>query len=102
MKQILEKIQSAIPENVRLDLTKRIATSPQSVVEISKNLKQMAENNYEIRSILFKNNESAIYFSGDILAKTLYNFWIKGGNIEEHFIENAQMTSYSSGFECIW
>jgi hypothetical protein len=102
MKDILEKIQSAIPDNIRIDLTKSIATSAPKIVEISKNLKQMAESNYEIRSVLFKNNESAIYFSGDILAKTLHNFWIRGGEIEHHFVENAQITSYSAGFECLW
>ena len=49
--------------------------------------------------MLFKNNEDALHFSGDILAKTFYNFWIKGGDLEEHFIDIAKETSHYANFE---
>jgi len=102
MENILKNIESSIPENLKIDLKKRISTASPILLQMSSQLKQMATNNYDIRSILFKNDEDAIYFSGDILAKTLYNFWIKGGQIEDHFIENAQSTSYYSNFKCLW
>lgn len=102
MQQILQNIENSITENLKTDLKKRIATSTPILLQLSSQLKHMATNNYDIRSILFKNDEDAIYFSGDILAKTLYNFWIKGGQIEDHFIENAQSTSYYSNFKCLW
>jgi hypothetical protein len=102
MKEVLQKIEGSIPEKVKLDLRKRPITGSQIFFEMSKHLKEMVENNYEIRNILFKSNEDAIYFSGDILAKALSSFWIKGGEIEEHFVESAQMTSFYARFECLW
>ena len=102
MKEILQKIESSIPENLQLDLKRRIVTRAQSFSELSKQFKNITENNYEIRSALFKNNNDAIYFSGDILTKTFYDFWTKGGEIQDHFVENAQIASYVSNFECLW
>ena len=102
MKEILENIEKSIPEKLKVDMKKRIATAPPFLMELSSQLKNYSINNYDIRNSLFKNNENALYFSGDILAKTLYSFWIKGGDIEQHFIENAQRISYSSQFECLW
>jgi hypothetical protein len=102
MKEVLQKIESAIPEKIKLDLRKKLVTGSQITFEMSKHLKEMAENNYEIRNILFKNNQDALYFSGDILAKALSSFWIKGGEVEDHFIESAQMTSFYARFECLW
>jgi hypothetical protein len=102
MKEVLQKIESSIPEKVKLDLRKKLVTGSQIIFEMSKHLKEMAENNYEIRNSLFKNNQDALYFSGDILAKALSSFWIKGGEIEEHFVESAQMTSFHARFECLW
>lgn len=102
MKDILENIEKSIPEKLKIDLKKRIATAPPLLAEFSNQLKQMAVNNYDVRYKLFKNNNDAIHFSGDILASTLYDFWMQGGEIEYHFVENAQRTSYSSQFECIW
>ena len=52
--------------------------------------------------MLFKNNEDALHFSGDILAKAFYNFWIKGGELEEHFIASAKETSDYANFEYFW
>ena len=102
MKEVLQKIESAIPEKIKLDLRKKLVTGSQIAFEMSKHLKEMTENNYEIRNILFKNNQDAIHFSGDILAKTLCSFWTKGGDLEAHFIDNAQQTSYHARFECLW
>lgn len=99
---ILENINNSIPENVKIGLKKKITTFSTSFIEFSNNLKNLAHNNYDIRSVLFKNNEDALHFAGDILAKTLYNFWTRGGDLESHFIENAQQTSYHAGFECLW
>jgi hypothetical protein len=102
MKEILERIETSIPENVKNTFRKKICTSAINVPEVSKHLKNMVESNYEIRNVLFKNNDDAIYFSGDILSKTFCEFWIKGGKIEDIFIEKAQSTSYSAQFECLW
>jgi hypothetical protein len=99
---ILENINNSIPENVKISLKKKIATFPASFIEFSNNLKNLANDNYDIRSVLFKNNEDALYFAGDILAKTFYSFWTKGGDLEAHFMDNAQQTSYHAGFECLW
>jgi ubiquinone biosynthesis protein COQ9 len=102
MEQILENIEKSIPENLKADLKKRIATATPILLQLSNQLKQMAINNYDVRSVLFKNSEDAIYFSGDILAKTLHDYWIKRDPIKEIFIENAQATAFYAGFECVW
>jgi len=100
--EVLNKIESSIPENVKFNLKRRYATAAPSIIELSNQLKQMSENNYEIRSILFKNNDDALYFSGDILAKTLYDFWIKGGSVYESFIENAKIISFINRLKPLW
>ena len=102
MLKILENINESIPENIKIDLGRRVATYPTSFIQFSNKLKQIVYNNSEIKKKLFKNNEDALYFSGDILAKTFYNFWIKGGDLEHHFINSAKETSYHAGFECLW
>ena len=102
MKEILNNIEKSVPENLKTDLKKRIVTSPQLLTEFSNQLKELSSNNYDIRYKLFNNSPDAVYFSGDILAKSLYDFWIKGGELEHHFIENAQRASYSYQFECLW
>ena len=99
MKEILYSINSSIPDNIKIDLKKRFATWSVNFIQFSNHLKQLAQNNYDIRSVLFKNNEDALHFSGDILAKTFYNFWIKGGDLEEHFIDIAKETSHYANFE---
>lgn len=85
-----------------MDFKRRFATWPVSFIQFSNHLKQVANNNFDIRSELFKNNDDALYFAGDILAKTFYNFWIKGGELEDHFIDSAKQTSYYAGFEYLW
>jgi hypothetical protein len=102
IKHILENINNSIPENIKIDFKKRIATFPVNFIQFSNQLREMSQNNFDIKNTLFKNNEEALYFSGDILAKTFLNFWMKGGDIEAHFIDNAQKTSYHAGFECLW
>ena len=102
MNEILEKIENSIPENVRFNLKRRLVTQSSLIIELASQLKQMSENNYDIISILFKNNDDALYFSGDILAKTLHDFWTKNGSIYDFFMENAKATSYVNGFKCLW
>jgi hypothetical protein len=101
-KEILYSINNSIPDNIKNDFKRRFATCPVNFIQFSNNLKQIAYNNYDIRTELFKNNDDALYFAGDILAKTFYNFWIKGGDLEAHFIDSAQQTSYHAGFKCLW
>jgi hypothetical protein len=102
MKEILDNINNSVPDNIKNDIKRRFATWSVNFIQFSNHLKQVAHNNYDIRNILFKNNEEALYFAGDILAKTLYNFWIKGGDLESHFVDNAKQTSYHAEFECLW
>jgi hypothetical protein len=102
MKDLLLNIDNSIPENVKIDFKRRIATCSIHFVQFSNQLKQMVYNSYDMKNILFKNNDEALHFSGDILAKTFYNFWIKGGDLEHHFINSAKETSYHAGFECLW
>jgi len=102
IKSILEIIDSSIPENIKADLKKRIVTRSTNFIQFSNELKQMSHNNYDIRSILFKNNDEALHHCGDILAKTLLLFWTKGGELENHFIDVANETSFYAEFECLW
>jgi hypothetical protein len=100
--EILSKIESSIPAETKQNFKRRLAIDIQTFIELSNNLKSMIQNYQELKDFLFKNNENAIHFSGDILVKTLHEYWIKGGNIEDIFIENAQATSFYADFECIW
>jgi hypothetical protein len=102
MNDFLYKIENSIPIELKHRLKNKLIIDVHSFIELSNNLKQMVQNYQELKEILFKNNEHAIHFSGDILAKTLHDFWIKKGNIEEIFIENAQAASFYGNFECVW
>lgn len=102
MNEILNKIESSILIQAKQNFKKRLTLDIQTFIEFSNNLKSMVENHHEIKDILFKNNKVAIHFSGDILAKTLHDYWIKGGKIENIFIENAQLASFYGNFECVW
>lgn len=102
MKEVLMNVESAVPSQVRESLRKRLNTGGPAFLEFSNNLKQLVENHQELKEILFKNNEAALHFSGDILAKTFHDYWIKGGDIDNVFIENAQAASYYGQFECLW
>jgi len=100
--EILNKINDSIDESVKIDFKRRICTSCTFMYNFSRDLKNLVDSNLDIKSILFKDSEDAIYFSGDILSKTLYHYWITGGSIYEHFIENARSASYSYNFKCLW
>jgi hypothetical protein len=100
MENILKNIENSIPENIKIDLRKRIATSSPVLLQLADHLKHTVVNSHDMRSLLFNNDDDAIYFSGDILSKTLYNFWIIGGKIQDHFFENLQMSSYTNRFKC--
>lgn len=99
IKTILENINNSIPENIKLDFRKRIVTRSTNFIQFSNELRQMAYNNFDIKNTLFKNNEDVLHFSGDILAKTLYSFWINEGDIESHFTNSLHETFYHAGFE---
>jgi hypothetical protein len=102
MEEILFKIENSISPETKNKLKKHLIINMDTSMDFSNNLKSMVQNYSDLKEILFKNNESAIHFSGDILAKTLRDYWIKGGNIMEIFIENAQATSFYANFECVW
>ena len=91
-----------MPAELKLNLSRCLNTARFDFLNFSNNLKSMVDNHNDIRDQLFLNNESALYYSGDILAKTLHDYWIKGGCIKEIFIENAQAAAFYAGFECIW
>jgi hypothetical protein len=102
MENILLGIEKSIPAELRSNLSKSLNMPMSSFLDLSNKLKSMVENYSELKQELFSNNNDVLYYSGDILAKTLHDYWIKGGSIEEIFIENAQATAFYAGFECIW
>jgi hypothetical protein len=102
MENILSNIEKSIPAELRSNLSKNLNMPMSSFLDLSNKLKSMVENYSELKQELFSNNNDVLYYSGDILAKTLHDYWIKGGSIEEIFIENAQATAFYAGFECIW
>ena len=102
MENILLTIEKSIPDALKNNLSKRYIISISSFLDLSSKLKNMVQSYNEIKEILFLNNDEALYYSGDILAKTLHDYWIRGGNIQQIFIINAQATSFYAGFKCIW
>ena len=102
MENILFGIEKSIPPELRLNLSKSLNIPMSSFLNLSNKLKSMVENYSELKQELFSNNNDALYYSGDILAKTLHDYWIKGGCIKEIFIENAQAAAFYAGFECVW
>jgi hypothetical protein len=102
VKETLLKIEGSIPENSKQAFKKRLILDHVAFIELSNNLKSMVENYRDLKETLFKNSEDAIHFSGDILAKTLHDYWLKGEDIEDIFIENAQAASFYGRFKCIW
>ena len=99
MQDILNAIENSIPPEMRLNLSKRFNLSLPSFLDLSSKLKNMVENHAELKRELFSNHDDALYYSGDILAKTLHDYWVKGGCIKQIFIENAQATSFYAGFK---
>jgi hypothetical protein len=102
MDEVLMKLESAVPSQLRESLRRRLNIGGPAFIDFSNNLKQLVQNHQELKEILFKNNEAALHFSGDVLAKTFHDYWIKGGNLNEIFIENAQAASFYGEFECLW
>jgi hypothetical protein len=102
MEDMLFSIEKSIPAEIKFNLSKSLNMSIPSFLELSNKLKNMVENYSELKQELFSNNNDVLYYSGDILAKTLHDYWIKGGSIKEIFIENAQATAFYAGFECVW
>ena len=102
MEDILKKIEGSIPAESKNKFKKCLIIDIKTFMEFSSGLTQMVQNYNELKEILFKNNEKAIHFSGDILAKTFHDYWIKNGSIVEIFIENAQAASFYGEFECVW
>jgi hypothetical protein len=102
MEEILNNIEKSIPLELKQNFKKQFNISCSSFLDLSNKLKNMVESYGELKEILFCNNDDALHYSGDILAKTLHDYWIKGGSINEIFIENAQATAFYAGFECVW
>ena len=91
----LFEIEKRIPDNLRLDLRRRVCTATAAIVEIGSQLKKMVISNSQIREVLFNNNEDLIYFSGDILSRTFYEFYSKDGDLEEIFKENLDKVKFT-------
>jgi hypothetical protein len=102
MENILSNIEKSIPAELRSNLSKSLNMPMSSFLDLSNKLKSMVENYSELKEVLFSNHNDALHYSGDILAKTLHDYWIKGGCIKQIFIENAQATAFYAGFECVW
>jgi hypothetical protein len=73
-----------------------------NITEFSNQLKQLVNNNSEIKEVLFKNNENAIHYSGDILSNTMFDYWATGRCIEEVFVERAKHTYEYANVQYEW
>ena len=102
MENILLNIEKSIPAEIKFNLSKKYNLPLSSFLDLSNKLKSMVESYSELKEVLFSNHDDALYYSGDILAKTFYDYWIKRGCIKQTFIENAQAASFHAGFECVW
>ncbi len=102
MENILLTIEKSIPAELKNNLSKSYIVSMSSFLDLSNKLKNMVQSYNEIKEILFLNNNEALHYSGDILAKTLHEYWIKRGSIKQIFISNAQAASFYGEFKCIW
>lgn len=92
---VLTQIEQKIPEALRNDLRKRIVTAPPLLIKLSPQLKNLVINNAEIKSVLFENNEDLIFFSGDILTRTFYDYYSIGESIEESFSQNLKNVKFT-------
>ena len=91
----LFEIEKRIPDNLRYDLRRRVCTATAAIVEIGSQFKQMVIQNSQIKETLFNNNEDLIYFSGDILSRTFYEFYSMGGDLEETFKDNLGKVKFT-------
>jgi hypothetical protein len=87
-KQILLKIQEAIPDQIKNDLKRTYVVKPFDFNNFSKSLTQLVLNNSEISYGLFDNQQDLLEKSGDILAKTLHKYWIVNDDIYNIYVEN--------------
>ena len=87
-KQILLKIQEAIPDQIKNDLKRTYVVKPFDFNNFSKSLTQLVLNNSEISHGLFDNRRDLLEKSGDILAKTLHKYWITDSDIHSIYLEN--------------
>ena len=102
MKEVLLNIERRIPVEIKNNFLRRMGAMRYNVIEFSNQLKQLVNNNPEIKEILFKNNEDAIHYSGDILSNTLFDSWATGRCIEEVFVERAKHTYEYANIQYEW
>ena len=102
MEDILKNIENSIPTELKLNAGRCLNAGRFNFVDFSNKLRQMTNDHAELKAQLFSNNERALHYSGDILAKTFHDYWTKGGSIKEIFIENAQAAAFYAGFDSIW
>ena len=91
----LLEIEKIIPDNLRYDLRRRVCTAAAAIFKIGSQFKKSVINNSKIREVLFNNNEDLIYFSGDVLSRTFYEFYSTGGDLEEIFKENLGKVKFT-------
>lgn len=102
MREVLLNIEKAIPIEVKNNFLRSMGAARYNITEFSNQLKQLVNRTPEIKETLFKNNENAIHYSGDILASTLFDSWATSRDIEEMFVERAKQTYYYSDIEYEW
>jgi hypothetical protein len=102
MKEALLNIERRIPVEIKNNFLRRMTGARYNITEFSNQLKQLVNNNSEIKEVLFKNNENAIHYSGDILSNTMFDYWATGRCIEEVFVERAKHTYEYANVEYEW
>ena len=102
MKELLNKIEAGVPNEVKSGLSKRTASGWFQLSDLSKSLSQLVNRNVEIREILFKNNNNCLPYSGDILSVSLFEHWVTRGDIEEIFKKHAENTYSYAGVDFSW
>jgi hypothetical protein len=100
MEDILKNIEGSIPAESKLKLKKTFSLSNPNFLSFSENLRRLVLSNDFIKENLFKGKIGAIYYSGELLSETFYDFWHKNSeNIEEIFLNKIENYSYVYGFE---
>jgi hypothetical protein len=91
----LYSIEGKLSDPLRQDLRRRINTAGPVLFKLAGDLKRFVDNNLQIKENLFQNNQEVLYYSGDILAKTFYDYYLTGEGIDNIFIENVERTKYT-------
>ena len=89
----LLKIEESIPEGLKAVLKKKLNRSHPIFADFSSELRKLVLTNEDVKNALFKDAENAIPYSGEILAATFHDFWIKNINkdfLEDCFLENMR------------